>query len=203
MSSVLNIYIQILVNGAGIGVSYNPHKSMSEVSRNKAFCSIKMFDIDSSYFSKLEDSFYNLSTSWNFLDSPSFQAGMFNTPSKPRLVGPDFNRMEYYYPIEINSINIANDLCLLQLLHHMDTVVCKENKGRIHIKIDVNIFSRFLKFVLLQFPYSDHLRKRFAVYLSPWHTYKHALLVLFRSNANFIWLRLWKVASSNDSTCRL
>ena len=69
------------------------------------------------------------------------------------------------------------------------------------MKVDVNIFPRFFKFALQQTRYSLHLRKRFGIYLSPWHSYKHALLVLFRSKANFIWLRLWKAAFPSDKTC--
>ena len=192
---------QILCNGTGIGVSYNPDVAFEQRHTQRAFCAIAMLDADGVYVQDLEDDFYNLNLELCYDSSPSSIAGMFNTPMKPRLTGTDYSHMDYFLPMEIFEENITSDIGLLRVLHRLDKVVHQNYVGRIFLKVDVNIFPRFFKFALQRTDYSLHLRKRFGVYLSPWHAFKHALLVLFRSQANFIWLRLWKAAFPNDKTC--
>lgn len=55
---------QILFQGAGIGVSVNPYISLTSISTFVDFCSLEMFDIDSPYFTKLVNYYYNLKINW-------------------------------------------------------------------------------------------------------------------------------------------
>lgn len=195
--------MQVLCSGTGIGVSFNPDEAFVQLDCNKPFCALQMLDPDGFFVQELEDYYFQMNLEHSFTSSPSFKESMFNTPLKPRIDGKDYSVMDYYLPIEINGTNITSDKGMLCILHYLDKTLHKEYSGRIFLKVDVNIFPRFFKFALQNNHYSLHLRKRFGLYLSPWHTYKHALLVLFRSKANFIWLRLWKAAFPNDKTCLL
>jgi len=122
---------QILCNGTGIGVSYNPDQLFQQRSPHKAFCSIAMLDVDSLYVQELEDCFFNMTMMLNFKTSTSYLDCMFNTPLKPRLSGKDYAFMDYFLPIEINKENITSDIGLLRILHHLDTVVHKDYRRRI------------------------------------------------------------------------